>query len=61
MKSDPRLTNKLIHDTIERVGIRAVRDTIYGGAKDYNEPIALSNFVNSRMHADDIINELKRL
>jgi hypothetical protein len=54
---DPKKTNALLHNLIEQYGIRAVRKEVYPISD--HEIIAMANFINSRMHADEILTRLK--
>ena len=57
-KTDPKNTAQVVREAVQKVGWDRVRDIVYSGS---TETVGVANFINSRMHADDIINKLKNV
>jgi hypothetical protein len=59
MNSDPKYTADVVRQAIHNKGIEEVKKIVYGTPA--HEVVAITNFINSRMAADQIINQLKQL
>ena len=59
MKRDPRHTYGDVMYAIREHGIEKVRKTVFHGDENM-EGVAMVQYINSRMHADDIIDKLTK-
>ncbi len=58
MTEDPKNTADLVRKVIHEKGIDVVRKIVFGTPA--HEVVAITNFINSRMAADTILNDLRK-